>query len=480
MDEDEEDEEADAAAAEANPYYGILLHGMSTSLHDYAFTDTVESLELLGPLTSAADLPVHPSLSVPFTSSILSNMLQDACETVRRERNTIRVAKQLLTKLRGDETWIPGSALGADIDDVIFDTTKVYEEIVRLRPSSTMTKRKNGDQGPLAPAVNHAVKDPLADQTGQTLEGAGSAEAPLQQVENTDMKEISGPGSLPDTVNGIEESRNGSNGPDAGNKVDNTATRDFEAHGATISNVVIDPKAGGTDSNVLAADGNRPNPEKMELGGRSADNGSSDAHTTNTEQPSTGNTINEKDDEAQGVSLPPSVLGKEDISMLQREPSVANDDLQPTAHRMRTRAQAQAVSDNATSMRTRSPSITSSIVPSIHPLFLTPGGACQDRDFGLPPEEAEATRRILMSYVQKQEEVCRGAEKLHNGLLKAERMKKDVFDSCKAEGHIGEMSDGEDWYDKKEWGLEEDLRKGHDEEEDDTGIQHKKTRGRRA
>lgn len=74
-----------------------------------------------------------------------------------------------------------------------------------------------------------------------------------------------------------------------------------------------------------------------------------------------------------------------------------------------------------------------------------------------------------MLYVQKQEEVCRGSWRLYEGLLKADRLRKTVFRWAKAEAHVGEMSDGEDWYDKEEWGLEEDLKKGHDEDEDDAG-----------
>jgi hypothetical protein len=53
---------------------------------------------------------------------------------------------------------------------------------------------------------------------------------------------------------------------------------------------------------------------------------------------------------------------------------------------------------------------------------------------------------------------------------------------AKAEGHVGlnrDMSDGEDWYDKEEWGLEEDLKKGQDEEEEDAATTAKKTRARR-
>lgn len=124
-----------------------------------------------------------------------------------------------------------------------------------------------------------------------------------------------------------------------------------------------------------------------------------------------------------------------------------------------------------------------SLVPSfIHPMFLPPAGAQVDRDLGLPENEAEDIRRLLALYVQKQEEVCRGAKRLHAGLLRAEHLRKDVLHWAKAEAHCGpnrDMSDGEDWYDKEEWGLVDDLKKGQDEEEEDTVTAGKKTRARR-
>jgi len=118
----------------------------------------------------------------------------------------------------------------------------------------------------------------------------------------------------------------------------------------------------------------------------------------------------------------------------------------------------------------------------IHPMFLAPSGARPDRDIGLPDQEAEDIRRLLALYVQKQEEVCRGAKRLFLGLLKAEQMRKNVLHWSKAEAHSGlnrDMSDGEDWYDKEEWGLTEDLKKGQDEEEEDVQTTGKKTRNRR-
>ncbi|KAI0133625.1 RXT2-like protein [Xylariales sp. AK1849] len=118
----------------------------------------------------------------------------------------------------------------------------------------------------------------------------------------------------------------------------------------------------------------------------------------------------------------------------------------------------------------------------IHPLFLHPRSALPNRDLGIPETEAEDLRRLLQLWVQKQEEVCRGAKRLNEGLLRADRLRKTVLQWSKYEAHVGpnrDMSDGEDWYDKEEWGLEEDLKKGQDEEEEDTVQATKKTRARR-
>jgi hypothetical protein len=76
---------------------------------------------------------------------------------------------------------------------------------------------------------------------------------------------------------------------------------------------------------------------------------------------------------------------------------------------------------------------------------------------------------------------------MHAMLLKAYRMKEEVWEWCKADGHVGEMSDGEDWYDRERWSLAEgeDLKKGADEDEaegaaDEGRATGKRGRGRRA
>lgn len=152
----------------------------------------------------------------------------------------------------------------------------------------------------------------------------------------------------------------------------------------------------------------------------------------------------------------------------------ASDATSRTAHRMTTRARAHATSTPSP------PGSPSSDVNQVHPLFTFSIDSLPDCDFGLPANEAEDARIALMAYVQKQEEVARITSDLYQGMLQADRMRRDVFKWAKAEAHVGEMSDGEDWYDNEEWGLDQDLIKGRDEEEDETALPGKKsTRQRR-
>jgi hypothetical protein len=126
-------------------------------------------------------------------------------------------------------------------------------------------------------------------------------------------------------------------------------------------------------------------------------------------------------------------------------------------HRMTTRAQVLAADQNS---RTPSP-------PPVHPFFNPPPpqlpiDLASHKDDPLGP---------LLSFVSKQEEVVRLQNELYQGLLKAQRMRKEVYTWCKAEGHVGEMSDGEDWVDLEEWNLQPgELVKGKEEDEAENAI----------
>jgi len=151
---------------------------------------------------------------------------------------------------------------------------------------------------------------------------------------------------------------------------------------------------------------------------------------------------------------------------------------QPLSHRMTTRAQANKQSEQS-SPTVASPNYNEEDVPQVHPFFLFSSAAIPDADFGLPKKEAEEARTFLSLYIAKQEEIVRNCHELQSGLLLAKRKRDNVFRWAKAEGHVGEMSDGEDWYDMEEWGLKDPLKKGEEEPDEEINTVGKKTRQRR-
>ncbi|KAF1930853.1 uncharacterized protein M421DRAFT_418327 [Didymella exigua CBS 183.55] len=340
---DEYEDDDDLEAVEENPYADIRLE------------------RLLRPLTSAADLPNHRSLSVPYTSKHLTSLADEAGELWRREQITIARTKQLFVKLQGDSTFAP-AALAAMADAPLGSSAA----------NGTIQRAVNGHSQPVS---RNDVTQTLDDAQDLGMEDAGQPN-----------------GTLGDEHNGAETTEN-----------------------------------------------------------------------VNGTEPTINGTAHEMDHTRENGEGPPSPAGDD-----------ASDDTSQAAHRMTTRARAQAVSTPSP------PHSPSSLAGQVHPLFLFSTDSLPDRDFGLPPNEAEETRMLLMAYVQKQEEIARATSDLYQGLMHADRMRQDVFKWCKAEAHIGEMSDGEDWYDNEEWNLDHNLTKGRDEEEDETANTGKKsTRQRR-
>lgn len=466
-------------------------------------------IELLVPLTSAAELPTHPSLAVPYHCSTLTDMAQQACEMVHREKKTLWNVKSLLTKLRGDQTWVPCGELCSDVDDVIFGTEWLYNggSTAGLRgdhPGDSEIKAGNDklqayaqDGSPSDVGVDVAVqttkvtsRDPDPDsQIGENQININKPINPLEVDEDAisnrhsaiDTKEI-GPEVVEtqaaDAVNTPMEDPESKDTTTALRDPDN-ADRIAGDHETSQAPVLISSVVQLSDQVAAVVEGTNTDAQMIDNGARAQAN-----HSPNPQvAKSVGDAKSPLEDTVASMDSHETQMKPKDFKdALPIDGEEVDDESQPAPRRMRTRAQAQAVSENTTSTHTRSVSPASWTPPLIHPLYLMSPSAYPDRDIGLPANEAEETRRILMLYVQKQEEVCRGAEELYEGLLKADRMRKTVLKWCKAEGHVGEMSDGEDWYDKEEWGLEEDLRKGHDDDDDDNNIatQGKKTRGRRA
>lgn len=464
-------------------------------------TDFPDATELLAPLTSAADLPNHPSMSFPYKSSTLSDMVQHASEMLHRERKTLWNAKQLLTNLRGDATWIPCGALNTDVDDVIFNTGSIYKEIMEseLRRNSTSAKAStlaNGEaaaQSYKATASRHSASSLLGETLAEIHRDSG--EKVYEVAENNNGKDLAAgpePGmTVPASIGSVVEKQKQPGLDQDENKIEikkeSLSTADNIPIGSDPSEkrtmVISQPLGSVNDSlRVRSPLAHRDIRERQVGSPDSAEDRPRQGQKQALVDEEASRTLANGEDTAMsdhGVQLNAVAIVK--------QRSTGADDVTDTSqmaqHRMQTRARAQAKSENTASSRTRSPSVTSWTPSVVHPLFLMPPSACPDRNFGLPPGEAEETRRMVTLYVQKQEEVCRIAEKLYVGLLRANRMRKTVFNWCKAEGHLGEMSDGEDWYDKEEWGLDEDLRKGQDEEEDEKdkekeggGAQAKKTR----
>ena len=164
------------------------------------------------------------------------------------------------------------------------------------------------------------------------------------------------------------------------------------------------------------------------------------------------------------------------------------------SHAMTTRARARSPIPSPSP--SPSPSDSASI-PTVHPWFLTPPSSLPDRDLALPANEAEDTRKLLLLYCQKQEQIVRSLEQLFNGLQRAESLRHHVYASCKAEAAmvpdgkgnlVNPMTDGEDYYDLSAYGPLEtfqlkngDLEKGKDEVEDveEEGRRGGRRRGRR-
>ncbi|KFX91526.1 hypothetical protein V490_05857 [Pseudogymnoascus sp. VKM F-3557] len=420
--EDDEDGEALAAANEFYPYNDVRME------------------ELLAPLTSVTDLPNHPTLSRPFTSKTLTELTLNARSMMQKEKETLWKMKRLLTRLSGDHIWVP-TAILETVNDISFfgDGRAEYREHL-LEKNRSEDARSEDTAMNGAPQTDAATPEQAVDNA-VTENDVAMVDVPAQ---NGSGQEVKASTSVePTTSEGAANVANGESKAGESDAAKNTA----------------EPE---NDTNISGAD-------KMD--GVVTDGESKAAATADAED--AGEDKNNQFEDPD-TTLPDPDVPADDESEEKDETDA------PEPRRMRTRAQAQAASDDNVRSRTRSLS-SSSNDSFIHPFFLAPPSAIPDRDIGLPTQEADETRRLLQLFVQKQEEVCRGSEKLYEGLLKADRLRNDVMKWAKAEAHTGEngMSDGEDWYDMEEWNLDEELKKGQDEDDEDAATTAKKTRTRR-
>lgn len=353
--------------------------------------------------------------------------------------------KRLLTRLSGDHIWVPTALLETPNDISFFgDGRNEYRE--HLLEKNRLEDARSEDTD-----MNGAILAQLDAATpGQAVDNSATE----NEIAMVDVPTQNGSGQEVKTSTSVEPAV-AEDGAAATNGDTNTTELD------------ADKKAAGPHESENEQNANET--DKME--GVVTDGEPKAATTTDAEESA--------EDKANQFEDPDTTLPDPDVPADDESEEKDETDA-PEPRRMRTRAQAQAASDDNVTSRTRSLS-TSSNDSFIHPFFLAPQSAIPDRDIGLPTQEADETRRLLQLFVQKQEEVCRGSEKLYAGLLKADRLRNDVMKWAKAEAHTGEngMSDGEDWYDMEEWNLDEELKKGQDEDDEDAATTAKKTRTRR-
>jgi len=431
-DNEENVQEAVASAMESNPYASIHIErpsypvlGALARLCEL----TLGLAELLGPLTSVIDLPSHPTLSRPYTSKALTELAKQSCSLMHKENKALAKVKPLLTKLVGDNTWVPCGAMIEPNDHELFtDTARFFQRVVDLSspaPSAARSEKSTHNHVP-GSARAESVPTILVTKTrssGQSLPG---------------RKE---PGAAVDGHNAHKE-------PIPDESLGNARDTNGQEDGLAPSPPKPTPaQAQSGDDNSKVGDGEDGSAAKQ------TDTGNGDSHDVDMAD----ETWDENQDQDGGGAPPP----------LQERDARAGPGGGPGG--------ARGISSTPDALRLLEELF-------IHPLFLPPRAAHPDQNLGLPEAEAEDVRRLLQLYVQKQEEVCRGTKKLYEGLLKADRYRKTVWQWARAEAHCGpnrDMSDGEDWYDKEEWGLTEDLKKGEDEVEEETAQTQKKTRNRK-
>ena len=362
-------------------------------------------------MTASIDLPTHVTLSKPFLSRTLTDLVEQSSAMMRHENRSLWKVRHLWTALCGDGNWMPCETMTGPDDLGLYSDDHIALHLLSLNKARGAGAGAGAGSPGEANANGSGARPDVASAREAAREIRGDADAPMADGPG------GGGGAAP------QEERQGRRPVEGGEESSATKEqRDGEVPGERGSGAAGDEGAG-------------------EKKGNHDDNGGKAATTD----------------------------GSGDVAMKDAGASTTSNgwDAGRRAAAMPAEAlEALEALDGA----------------FIHPMFQAPAGAGLDRDLGLPEKEAEDIRRLLALYVQKQEEVCRGATRLHQGLLKAERLRKDVLHWAKAEAHCGanrDLSDGEDWYDKEEWGLTEDLKKGQDEEEEDTTTTGKKTRNRR-
>lgn len=381
--------------------------------------------------------------------------MTEAIETkLRQERSLLWQTRNLYREFLGDSSWMPCGTVETQEDRWIFEP-----RMTGMEPGLSVGQGGKADSLAAGDVQNNGEQESLSADLSQSSQTAQDEEDQISQPAEKDVNMTDAQNSQTEA----EEHTTEQTKEPKSEEVDGMIG-DVSQHPGTIEPGGVN---GDSAANMQLEQDHHAKPE---------DNGNPQVNEEGAADYDTGRMDAEQRSDTQEAE-PEKDAGMQDGSL-------------PTPpRRMTTRA--QATTANSQEDGSSSPSTTPSNDPlgslSVpHPLFLVPDNIRPDPNYGLPPNEAEDTRRLLWSYIQKQEETVRGFEHMLESLLRACRMKENVLEWCKAEGHVGEMSDGEDWYDREKWGLAEgeELKKGVDEDEietvDDSRTTGKRGRGRRA
>ncbi|KAI0515026.1 RXT2-like protein [Xylaria bambusicola] len=395
-----------------------ILDAMNNAAEFNPYTN-IRLENVLAPLTAVTDLPTHQTLSRPYTSKTLTELTKQGCSLMHKENAALWKIKHLQTKLVGDHNWVPCELMIGPNDIELFNDDYVDRSQESLKSDSNTLMLEHTHTHSEAKSNGHSATN-----------GDGQLKSP--HTTRHDPSKLDKPGILM---------------TDADPTPNEAATAQ-------------DPRFGKHKINQASSSGNKD-----------LEHTDSRAKEADTQSQQNGQVINQKEKHvAEALMADWQTVNGSTVSTNSDKARVQTSQLNEAARK--------TVNDMSRPVSAISDS--TSDLP-IHPMFIPPRSARPDRDLGIPESEAEDMRRIFQLFVQKQEEVCRGVKRLYEGLLRAERMRKTVLQWSKYEAHVGpnrDMSDGEDWYDKEEWGFDEDLKKGQDEEEDEPQTT-KKTRTRR-
>lgn len=375
-------------------------------------------------------------------------MVKTTQNRLRQERANLWRAKRLNQELIGDQSWMPCEAVESAGDWDIFEPRKNPHQ------ATEGTKKRKREQ-----RSTELIEEPGADVMMRTFNASDITEtATTKEVFEPSTALLTGHPAAEDV--GMPDSTEAKTTQPEGRGDENGEGSEDLPHGVEETN------------------------EDMQMNG--ADHSANDLKTNGTDLTQTHevngedhtNTMPEEEISTKKDAQPENTNGTT-TDHPSKPSSEADEATPPPPPRRITRALAATNTSNPHSNAPTPPlsptptlaSSSDSSLLQIDPLFLLPPSvqplSQSSALYGLPAEEASETRRLLTTYIQKQEESVRGYEAVLAKLLKAQRLRMEVLDMCKAEGHIGEMSDGEDWIDTEEWGLQPgELRKGRDEDED--------------